>query len=262
MKKILAVIGSPRKGDTYQAVSNFETALNKIEEVEIEYVMLSKVGFPDCTGCHNCCIKGQEFCGESGKVKELHDKMLAADAVILASPVYNQYVTALMKKFLDYYTYLWHRPEMFGIKFFGISSGGGMFREVFKLFKMNVRSWGGIWAGELGVPHYESLMPKYKEKCDKDYSRKAEIFIRAIEDKKLPSPGINQLMMFNIWKMNAVACRESLPKDFEYWNDRGLLDKDYYFPVKIGVIKRVAVWLIVGITKSFMKKVYLGYEGM
>lgn len=262
MKKILAVIGSPRKGETYQAVSNFEAALSKIEEVEIEYVMLGEMEFLDCTGCHNCIIKGHEFCRESGKVSELQKKMLAADAVILASPVYNQQVTALMKKTLDYYTYLWHRPELFGVKFFGISTGGGIFKEVFKSLKMNVQNWGGIWTGELGVPHYESLTPKYKGKCDKDYKKKAEIFIRAIEDVTLPSPGINQLMMFNIWKVNAVACKRSIPADFDWWTARGLLDKNYYYPVRIGILKRVLVWFIVGIVKSFMKKVYLGYEGV
>jgi multimeric flavodoxin WrbA len=262
MKKILAVIGSPRKGETYRVVSDFEAALKKKEEVEIEYVMLGKMEFRDCTGCHNCIFKGQEFCRESGKVGELQKRMLTADAVILASPVYNQQVTALMKKFLDYYSYLWHRPEMFGVKFFGISTGGGMFKDVFRALKMNVQSWGGIWTGELGVPHYESLTPRYKEKCDKNYKKKAEIFLRAIGDAALPSPGINQLMMFNIWKMNAVACKGSIAVDFDWWTSKGLLDKSYYYPVKIGIFKKVLVWFIAWIAKSFMKKVYLGYDGV
>lgn len=259
MKKILAIIGSPRKGETLQAVKNFETALKKIEEVEVEYVMLSQVGLLDCTGCHNCVIKGRDYCRESQKIKELQDRMFSADAVILASPVYNQQITALMKKFLDYLTFLWHRPEMFHIKFFGISSGGGIFGEVFKTMKSNVLSWGGDWIGELGVPHYDSLTPKYKLKCDIDYNKKAELLLKAMDDKKPHIPSINQLMMFRVWKMNSVACKKAIPLDYAYWTEKGLFEKDFYYPVKIGLLKRILVGLISKMARSFMRKVYIGY---
>jgi hypothetical protein len=205
-------------------------------------------------------MKGREYCKESGKVKELQEKMLAADAVILATPVYNQSVTSLMKKFLDYFTFLWHRPEMFGVKFFGISSGGGMFKEVFKLLRTNVESWGGTWLGELGIPHYEALMPKFRSKCDRDIKKKAELFLREIGAKVSPVPGIGRLMMFNIWKMNAKACKDSNPADYTFWVEKQLFDKDYYYPVRTGIFKKLAAGFITGIAKSFMKKIYVGYD--
>ncbi|HEX2946756.1 MAG TPA: NAD(P)H-dependent oxidoreductase [Clostridia bacterium] len=260
MIRILAVIGSPRKGETYQAVVNFTEELKKTEEVNVEYVMLANEGLSDCAGCHNCFMKGREYCKESGKVKELQDKMLAADAVILASPVYNQSVTALMKKFLDYFTFLWHRPELFGVKFFGISSGGGVFKEVFKLLRMNVESWGGTWLGEHGIPHYEALKPKYRLKCDRDIQKKAGLFLGGIRDNRPQRPSIGRLMMFNIWRMNAKACKDSIPPDYTYWAEKQLLDKDYYYPVRISIFKRIAVACIVGMAKSMMKKIYVGYD--
>lgn len=259
MKKLLAIIGSPRKGETYQAVENFVDVLNKAEEVDIEYIMLGKEGLSDCAGCHNCFIKGREYCKESAKVKEYQKKMLAADAVILATPVYNQNVTALMKKFLDYFTFLWHRPEMFGVKFFGISSGGGMFKDVFRLLRINVESWGGTWIGALGVPHYEALQPKFKKKCDRDIQKKAELLLRGIGAGP-KAPGIGRLMMFNIWKMNAKACKDSIPRDYEYWTENRLWDKDFYYPVRVSIFKKAAVACITGIAKRFMKKIYIGYD--
>ncbi len=54
MQRVLAIIGSPRKGETYKAVMNFEQALKDFGPVEVEYIMLSKVALQDCTGCHNC----------------------------------------------------------------------------------------------------------------------------------------------------------------------------------------------------------------
>lgn len=260
MKKILAIIGSPRKGETYNAVKRFEETLNEREKVEMEYVMLSQVGFSDCAGCHNCILKGRRFCKENQKVTELYDKMQAADAIILASPVYNQSVTAIMKKFLDYFTFLWHRPEMFGKKFFGISSGGGMFKDTFKMLKSNVKSWVGTWTGELGVPHYESLKPKFRKECDEDFGKKAALLISAIEDKNPQSPDFGQLMMFNIWKMNAVACKDSNPVDFAWWTDKNLFDKSFYYPVKIGFFKKLASGMATFFAKSFMRKVYVGYD--
>jgi multimeric flavodoxin WrbA len=260
MKKILAVIGSPRKGETYQAVSNFIETLKNFEPAEVEYIMLSRVALQDCTGCHNCILKGREYCREAQKVRELQDKMLSANAVILATPVYNQYVTALMKKFLDYFTFLWHRPEMFGVKFFGISSGGGMFKDVFKLLRSNVESWGGTWVGELGVPHYDSLTVKFKQKCNQDFKKKAELLLKGIEKKDKPIPGINRLMMFNIWRMNAKACKESNPADYAYWNENHLFESDFYYPVRINMFVRTVTGIIYRVARSFMKKVYVGYE--
>lgn len=260
MKKILAVMGSPRKGETYQALKRFEECLNQVESVEMEIIFLSQVALPDCLGCHRCISEGEDKCYQAERVNLLYEKMRTADGVILATPVYNQHVTALMKKFLDYLTYLWHRPAFFGKRFFGLSSGGGMFNPVFKFLKTNVESWGGIWAGELGVPHYESLTPKYQKKLDMDFAKKAQLFMKSLNNAhSLPAPGIGRLMMFNIWKMNARVCKESIPADFQYWTQHGYFDTDYYYPTRLGWVKKGMVKLMAAMARRFMQKVYVGY---
>lgn len=259
MKKVLAVIGSPRKGETYKAVQRFEEELKKMIEVEFEYIMLSKVGLADCTGCHNCIVKGQEYCHEAAKVKELQEKMLAADGVILATPVYNQHVTAIMKKFLDYFTFLWHRPAMFGVKVFGIASGGGMFDPVFKFLSMNSANWGAQWVGQLGVPHYESLTDKYKGKMDRNLDKKVSEFILALNDKSLPRPSIGRLIWFNMWKMTAEASKTHTVKDFEHWTDTGWFRKDYYYDTRVNPVSNAAARLVIRLMRAFMRKIYVGY---
>ena len=74
MKKFLAIIGSPHKGETFKAVQRFEQELKKISEAEVEYIMLSEVGLRDCLGCHNCFMKGEENCREAAKVQEILQK--------------------------------------------------------------------------------------------------------------------------------------------------------------------------------------------
>ena len=259
MKKVLTIIGSPRKGETYKAVERFSEELNKLDEVQVEYLMLNKAGIKDCIGCHTCIKIGEDKCYEHAAIKEILDKAQGADGVILATPVYNQHVTALMKKFMDYLTFLWHRPALFGIKFMGVSSGGGMFGPVFKYLKMNVECWGGTWVDGLGVPHYESLTPKYRDKLDRDISCKAEKFIRAMEVKTLPRPTFGRLMWFNMWKMNAEAGKDGVVKDYEHWTETGWFKSDYYYPIKLGFFKRTALKLTAALTRRIMRKVYNGY---
>lgn len=259
MKKVLVIMGSPRKGETYKVLQRFEEELGKIEPVEFETVMLAKVGLKDCTGCHNCITRGQEVCHEAQKIKELQNKMLAADGVILATPVYNQHVTALMKKFLDYFTFLWHRPALFGVKVMGLASGGGMFTPVFKFLRMNATNWGARWVGELGAPHYESLTDKYKAKVDKSFRVKAREFLRAMDEKVLPRPTLGQLIWFNMWKMNAEVGKNHTVKDFEHWSETGWFQKNYYYDARINPVKRAAAGLVTKLMRAFMRKVYVGY---
>lgn len=257
MKKIVAIIGSPRKGDTLHAAQRLEQEMKQHGEVEFEYVMLSQVAFKDCTGCHNCIMKGRETCREAEKVQMLLEKMLAADAVVLASPVYNQNVTAIMKKFLDYFTFLWHRPAMFGIRFIGVAAGGGMFKGTFQTMKENVASWGGIWLGGLGVPHYDALTAKFRKKLDRDIAKAAAKYSKALETKALPRPTLAQMMSFRMWRMNAVFGEA----DRAHWAEKGWLDKKchYYYDTKINPLTNALAAAIMGIARQVMRGIYVGY---
>jgi multimeric flavodoxin WrbA len=259
MKSILAVIGSPHKGETLKAVQRFETELKKLGEVEMEYVMLMDVGLRDCLGCHSCFMNGEGTCHEAAKIEELQHKMLAADAVILSSPTYNQGVSGIMKKFLDYFTFLWHRPVMFGVKFMGLATGGGMFGGVFKTMKENVASWGGTWVGTLGVPHYESLTTKYKAKLDKDFSKKAALLTKAMAGKELPRPTLGRLMNYRMWKMNAALGFS--PRDVEHWTEKHWLDSKckYYYDTKVNPVANATAAVPMGMARRFMRSIYVGY---
>lgn len=259
MRHMLAIIGSPHKGETLKAVQRLEEEMKKIGEVELEYVMLGDVALKDCLGCHNCFMKGQEMCREAVKVGELQEKMMSADAVLLTSPTYNQGVTAVMKKFLDYFTFLWHRPSMFGVRFFGLATGGGMFGGVFKTLKENIVSWGGVWVGALGVPHYESLTEKYRKKLDRDFTQKAMLLMNAAGVKELPRPSIARLMSFRMWKMNAGLGFS--PKDVEYWTEKGWLDPKcrYYYATKVNPLNHAVAVATMAMARRIMRSIYVGY---
>jgi multimeric flavodoxin WrbA len=259
MKRIVAIIGSPHKGETVLAVQRLEQEMKKLGETEMEVILLTDIAFKDCLGCHACFMKGAQYCPEAAKVRALQDKMLSADAVLLASPTYNQEVTALMKKFLDYFTFLWHRPELFGVKFFGLATGGGMFGGVFATMKRSVESWGGTWLGTLGVPHYESLTAKFKGKLDRDFAKKAALLMKAMKSKPLPRPTLGRLMSFRMWRMNAGVGFSAA--DVEHWTAKGWLAPGcrYYYKTTINPLANAVAAAAMGLMRRIMRGIYVGY---
>jgi len=76
--RILAICGSPRKGNTYKVM---KTIQDSFPEIEYKILMLKDLNFELCRGCYSCVVKGEEYCpikdnrdmiiadNESGKIK-------------------------------------------------------------------------------------------------------------------------------------------------------------------------------------------------
>ena len=98
--KIVAVNGSPHGGaaNTSMMIGMIQGNLEK-EGFELEQIFLSQHNIHYCYGCAVCLEKGS--CWIKDDYRAIAEKMLAADAVILGSPVYVLNVTAQMKTFID-----------------------------------------------------------------------------------------------------------------------------------------------------------------
>ena len=108
--KIVAVNGSPHAGfgNTSQMLAMLREPL-AAQGFELEEIFLSSLQIDYCVGCAICLEKGA--CWIRDDHKGLTRKLLEADAVILASPVYFRQVTAQFKTFLDRCLGLGHRPR-------------------------------------------------------------------------------------------------------------------------------------------------------
>jgi len=99
--KIITILGSPReKGNTAKVLSMFEDKVEKNHEVERINITQYKVG--GCLGCYKC----QERKGEPGCVQEddaliIFEKMIQADAIVYASPLYCWSFTSQIKPLID-----------------------------------------------------------------------------------------------------------------------------------------------------------------
>ena len=101
--KIVAFNGSPRKNGNTEIL--LEEGLGVAEkagiETELVHIGAGKVK-RGCTACYACVEKKNGYCVFTDDiVNECVDKILAADAILLGSPVYFTDVTAEMKGLID-----------------------------------------------------------------------------------------------------------------------------------------------------------------
>lgn len=98
--KIIAVNGSHRKGKNTAFL--LQTILAEAEKngAQTELLELVDYNIQYCKSCNKCL--GQSKCSITGDdMDEIAEKLLAADGIVLGSPVYWSNVSALMKNFMD-----------------------------------------------------------------------------------------------------------------------------------------------------------------
>jgi multimeric flavodoxin WrbA len=103
MAKILAVVGSPRKG------GNTDLLVAKMAEgaqaagAQVETIHLGELAIRECDGCHACWC-GRP-CSKDDGMRPLYPKIGASDLIVFGTPVYWYGPTALMKAFIDRFVY-------------------------------------------------------------------------------------------------------------------------------------------------------------
>lgn len=107
MKKVLVLCSSPRVNGNTEILAN-EFARGAIDaKNQVEYVRLAdkKIGF--CIGCRAC--ENSEKCFQQDDMSELIDKVLNADVIVFATPVYFYVMSAQMKIFIDRLTPIYEK---------------------------------------------------------------------------------------------------------------------------------------------------------
>lgn len=104
--RVVALAGSHRKN------GNTEIGLSKIAEklsffsVETEIIPLADKKINNCKACDSC--RKMKRCIIQDDLQEILEKMIAAQGIILAAPVYNFALTPLMSSFLVRTTRITH----------------------------------------------------------------------------------------------------------------------------------------------------------
>ncbi len=109
-KTVVAVNGSPHEGvgNTSEMIGRLRAHLAPLG-VGLDEIFLTRHEIGYCIGCGRCLERGG--CWIRDDHAGIVQRLLDADGVILASPVYIDHVTAQMKTFLDRCLPLGHKPR-------------------------------------------------------------------------------------------------------------------------------------------------------
>ena len=108
--KVLGIFGSPRRGGNTELL--LEEALKGAEKegAKADRLYLSDFTITPCKECHGCDDTGN--CIILDEMEKVYPKLLEADVVILASPIFFYGVTASAKALIDRSQALWARKYL------------------------------------------------------------------------------------------------------------------------------------------------------
>ncbi len=108
MKKLLAIMGGPRKGqNTEQLLDKFLDGVRDAEgeEVEITKLYIRDLDISHCIGCGYCEKKGDCFMRDDMDI--LYKAFDETDGVVIASPIFFNSVTSYLKTMIDRCQIFW-----------------------------------------------------------------------------------------------------------------------------------------------------------
>ncbi len=243
MKSVLAIQASPRKKNTNKLLKSAAAGLpSGICEVEI--VQLSDFDIKPCIGCHSC-IEGRS-CPLKDSVETLKQRMVSADALIIASPVYMGGVPGSLKNFIDRTADWFHRPELAGRPIlFIVTTAGSYASKTGRYLNSIGMHWGCAVSGYISKTARQTASGRIGK------SSVLNSFIRLlIGGSRLYSPGWKNLYLFTLQK---VLARNILDVDKNYWFEKGWLDAPFFFPAAILPLKRIIMHLLFNLLARVIK---------
>lgn len=156
---LLAIHGSPRKnGNTEILLDHFLKGINQ-DAISFEKIRLSELKYQPCIECGECETKGE--CVLEDDFKELYSKILKADFIVLATPIFFYSHTSYVHAFFERFQALWARkyilnlPHPFNKKPKGLllslggTKGKKLFECVIRSFKYVLDTIYGTYLGGL-----------------------------------------------------------------------------------------------------------------
>lgn len=100
MIKVLAFAGSPRRGGNSETLLDWVLeALKKENDIEIEKIPIIEANINPCRGCNLCEKQGR--CIQRDGMDIVDEKIIVADLIILAAPIFCMGINAQAKVLID-----------------------------------------------------------------------------------------------------------------------------------------------------------------
>lgn len=200
--------------------------------------------------------KGEDKCPLKDDRTAIEQKLLAADGVILSSPVYVGNVSWLMKNFIDRFAYMNHRPRFHRQRVLKVVNMAGTDKkETLSALKNALGGARGtriVHELTIATPPWLQTERAVAEK-ERTIDAAAKEFYQACLDTSLQSPTFKSYVDFLIMQNLSFECRQYLPADYEFYNG-----KAYYFDTTVNPIKAVVAKAIVGVMMNIWMKKNMG----
>ena len=228
MIKIVAIMGSPHKGNSLKATQRIEEKLARFGDVEFDYVHLKDADLRPCRGCFVCFMKGHERCPVKDDKETIAQKIEAADGVIFVSPVYSMHVSYLFKQFVDRFACTFHRPCYWGKYALTVAVAGNIgLKETNKYLKDMAMAWGFEVVDELGYRMAPRNTPMQAISTARDRTDEAVTkFYAAIRDRAPRKLTFRDHVTFRLMQASYARLETMSPTDYAYWQGQGWLEKD------------------------------------
>lgn len=249
--KVLVIIGSLRKGNTYKTVKKIEDYHTKHSIVDYEYIFLKDINLQLCRGCFTCISNGENRCPIKDDRELIITKIEHSDGVILASPNYVMNVPWLTKNFIDRFAYILHRPKYFNQYFMIVISSGSYMGAKQASKSLGLMVSGGKVVSKLFV--YNSPgMNRYKtKKQETKILKETSKFLKTLVKKKAHKPSFAFLIWFSVFKASSKENRSQNRADYDFYKD-----KLYFTDTSLNYLQKTTVKVF---TKIFTKLIRMGF---
>jgi multimeric flavodoxin WrbA len=110
--RILGIAGSPRRHGNSERLLDECLDGARVAGAEIDELVVVEAGIAPCRGCNACSISGE--CIVRDGMTSVYPRLDAADAVVVATPVYFATVPAVLKALYDRCQPYWARRYVLG----------------------------------------------------------------------------------------------------------------------------------------------------
>jgi multimeric flavodoxin WrbA/putative sterol carrier protein len=220
---IVAVNGSPHAGigNTSQMIEMLRPTLLE-EGFELEVIHLADLDLQYCTGCGFCMEKGK--CWIDDDHRRVTEKLLTAQGIILASPVYFFSVTGQMKTFFDRSLALGHKPRPTWKPGLAVCVSAGLGEtDVAAYLTFLLRTFGAFPVGALTAMAVHPGGFWGKEAVEARAIDLARELARAIKENRR-YPATDRDLRYYQFMGNLVQSQKDtvMKHDFKHWQEHGL----------------------------------------
>lgn len=218
---VLGISGSPRGLQSTTRVL-VERVLQGAKEsgAEVEFVDICAVNVAFCTGCGACHVTGK--CPLKDDFGPVREKMLAADGIVLGSPLYFNSVTAQLKAAIDRLSGPIHCQMFLGKHACSVASAGAPEADIATNYMNEILvRLGATVVGSAGAA---PAIPGAMEAAEQESLALGRDLVKAItEQRTYPEQEAVHAEMLARFKRLIAHYKESWPYEYNYWAERNWL---------------------------------------